>query len=87
MNSASSLPEWLERVVGAAPPFSDKRTLAQLFSQCFGPISHRTVEDRPLVWQIFNGRAVTDTRAAFVAEFARFNAAPKYRAGRAKKTA
>ena len=87
MNSVLPLPEWLERVVKAAPPFSDKRALAQLFSQCFGPISHRTVEDRPLVWRIFNGRAVTDTRAAFEAEYARFSAAPKYRAGRTKKTA
>ena len=87
MNSVSPLPEWLERVVETAPPFSDKRTLARLFSQCFGPISYRTVEDRPLIWQIFNGRAVTDTRAAFEAEYARFSAAPRYRSGRAKPVA
>ena len=37
MNS-TSLPAWLERVVKAAPPFSDKRGLAKLFSECFGPI-------------------------------------------------
>jgi len=87
MNSVLPLPEWIGRVVETAPHFVDKRTLAQLFSQCFGPISHRTVEDRPLVWQISNGRAVTETRAAFEAEYARFNASPKYRSGRAKKTA
>lgn len=86
MNS-TSLPAWLERVVEAAPPFSDKRGLAKLFSECFGPISYRTVEDRPLVWQVYNGRATTDTRAAFEAEYARFSAAPRYRSGRAKPVA
>jgi hypothetical protein len=87
MNSASPLPEWVERVVEAMPPFSDKRALAKGFSQCFGPISYRTVEDRPFVWRLYNGRATTDTRAAFEDEYARFVAAPKYRVGRTKKTA
>jgi hypothetical protein len=87
MNSASSLPEWVERVVETMPPFSDKRALAKGFSQCFGPISFRTIEDRPFVWRLYNGRATTDTRAAFEAEYARFVAAPKYRSGRTKKTA
>ena len=41
MNSVRPLPEWIERVVEAAPPFSDKRGLAKLFSECFGPISLR----------------------------------------------
>jgi hypothetical protein len=87
MNSASSLPEWVERRLETAPVYSDKRGLAELFSSLFGPISYRTVEDRPFTWQISNGYAVTHTRTAVEDEYARFSAAPKYRAGRAKKTA
>ncbi len=86
MNS-TSLPAWIERRLETAPHFSDKRTLARLFSECFGPISYRTVEDRPLVWQVYAGRAVTSTRAAFEAEYTRFSAAPRYRSGRAKPVA
>jgi hypothetical protein len=87
MDPAVLLPEWVKRRIETAPEYSDKRTLAQLFTECFGPISYRTIEDRPLVWQLHNGRAVTHTRTAFEAEFARFDAAPRYRAGRSKKTA
>ena len=54
-------------------------------SSLFGPISYRTVEERPFTWQISNGYAVTNTRAAVEAEYSRFVAAPKYRAGRTKK--
>ena len=38
MNSASSLPEWVERVLETAPVYSDKRAMAELFSSLFGPI-------------------------------------------------
>jgi hypothetical protein len=87
MTSISSLPSWIERKLEAAPVHSDKRSLAELLSSLFGPISYRTVEDRPFTRQISNGYAVTNTRAAVEAEYARFVAAPKYRAGRTKKTA
>jgi hypothetical protein len=87
MNSASSLPAWVEDKLKAAPVYSDKRGLAELLRNLFGPISYRTVEDRPYTWQISNGYAVTHTRTAVEDEYARFSAAPKYRSGRAKKTA
>jgi hypothetical protein len=88
MNSASSLPEWVERKLEGVSVYSDKRGLAELLTDIFGaPISPRTVEDRPLVWQIYNGYAVTHTRTAVEDEYARFNAAPRYRSGRAKPVA
>ena len=71
-----SLPSWVEHKLEAAPVHSDKRSLAELLSSLFGPISYRTVEDRPFTWQISNGYAVTNTRAAVEAEYARFVAAP-----------
>jgi hypothetical protein len=85
--SAAPLPERIEHKLETAPHFLDKRGLAQLFTELFGPISYRTIEGRPLVWRIHNGRAVTETRAAVEAEYARFVASPEYRVGGAKKTA
>jgi hypothetical protein len=87
MNSVA-LPDWVEARLATAPAYIDKRGLAQLFTSLFGPISYRTVEDRPLTWQLHNGYAVTLTRTAVEAEYERFAAAPKYRTARAKvKTA
>jgi hypothetical protein len=82
----TKLPEWVEAKVQVAPRYSARRGLAELLSELFGPISPRTLEDRPFTWRLSNGRAVTETRAAVEAEFVRFDAALKYRGGRAKKT-
>jgi hypothetical protein len=81
------LPDWVERKLEGAPVHLDKRGLAELFSSLFGPISPRTVEERPFTWQLNNNRAVTNTRTAVEYEYARFVAAPKYRVCRTKKTA
>jgi hypothetical protein len=82
----NSLPNWIEQRLETAPHYSDRRGLAQLLTSLFGPISYRTIEGRPLTWQMSNGRAVTETRPAVEAEYTRFIAAPKYRGGQAKKT-
>jgi hypothetical protein len=83
----NSLPAWIEHVLETAPHYSDRRGLAEIFTRLFSPVSPRSLESRPYVWQISNGRAVTETRAAVEDEYARFIAAPKYRGGQAKKTA
>ena len=80
----STLPARLERRLETAPHYSDRRGLAQLHNELFGPISPRTFEEWPLTWQLVNGRAVTNTRDAIALANARFQAAPKYRGGRAK---
>jgi hypothetical protein len=87
MTSSISLPDWVEHKLKDAPVHLDKRGLTELFKSLFGPISYRTVEERPFTWQLHNGYAVTNTRTAVEHEYARFVAAPKYRAGRTKKTA
>jgi hypothetical protein len=86
MNS-TSLPPYVEKRLETAPYYSDRRGFAQLHTELFGPISPRTLEDWPLVWQLVNGRATTNTRDGIVVAYERFQAAPKYRAGRVKKTA
>jgi hypothetical protein len=86
MNSVS-LPVWIEGRLETAPRYSDRRGLAKLHTELLGPISPRTLEEWPLVWQLVNGRAVTPTRDAIALAYERFQAAPKYRAGRTKKTA
>jgi hypothetical protein len=85
--TSETLPAWIEHVLETAPRYSDRRGLADLLTRLFGPTSHRTLEERPYVWQIHNGRAVTETRPAVEAEYARFIAAPKYRVTRTKRTA
>jgi hypothetical protein len=82
-----SLPDWLEQRLETAPRYSDRSGLARLHTETLGPIRPRTFEEWPLVWQLSNGRAVTSTRDAMALAYARFQAAPRYRGGRAKKTA
>jgi hypothetical protein len=78
------LPSWVERRLETAPHYSDRRGLAQLHSELLGPLSPRSLEEWPLTWQLVNGRAVTNTRDAIALAYVRFQAAPKYRSGRAK---
>jgi hypothetical protein len=88
MNS-EALPDYVERRLENAPVYSRKRQLAAIFTELFGPISHRTVESRPLVWRRVSGYgvAVTPTRPAVEAEYRRFAGAVEYRTGRARKIA
>jgi hypothetical protein len=81
------LPGWVERRLETAPRYSDRRGLAQLHTELFGPLSPRTLETWPLTWQRVNNRAVTDTRNAITLAHARFKAVPEYKGGRAKKAA
>jgi hypothetical protein len=81
----SVLPEWVEREIANEPKHVDKRKLAQIVTRLFGPISHRTIEQRPYRWRRFNNYAVTPLRPAIEAEFARFDSALEYRAGKSKK--
>jgi hypothetical protein len=81
------LPSWVERRLETAPHYSDRRGLAQLHGELFGPLSARSLETWPLTWQLVNGHAVTNTRNAITLAHARFEAAPEYKGGRAKKTA
>jgi hypothetical protein len=85
--TAVVLPDWVEQALAGAPYNLDRRGLAELLSRLFGPISYRTIEGRDWVWRTHNGRAVTETRPAVEAEYARFIAAPEYRVIRTKKTA
>jgi hypothetical protein len=79
MNSESSLPDWVERVLDGAPIHSDRRQLAEILTRLFGKVSYRTIEGRPYPWRKHNGRAVTPTRPAVEAEYRRFVAEPQYR--------
>jgi hypothetical protein len=79
------LPTYVERRLETAPHYSDRRGLAQLHTELFSPISHRTFEEWPLTWQLVNGRAVTETRPAITLAWQRFQDAPQYRGGRSKK--
>jgi hypothetical protein len=82
----TKLPAWIEAHLKTVSPRSDRRGLAQLFSEIFGvPYSHRTIEGRPYAWKIVNGRATTETRAAVEDEYGRYEAAVEYRTdGRTK---
>jgi hypothetical protein len=80
----SALSARINRRLETAPHHSDRRGLAELHNELFGPISPRTFEEWPLTWQLVNGRAVTNTRDAIELAHARFQAAPKYRADRAR---
>jgi hypothetical protein len=83
--SAPLLPAWVEKRLETAPEHSDRRGIAQLHTELFGPISPRSLEEWPLVWRLIAGKAVANTRDAITYAYERFEAAPEYRAGRTKK--
>ena len=68
------------------PKHVDKRQLAQIHNQYYGPISHRSLETWPLEWRLVNGRGVTETGAALAEARRRFNAGRVIR-GRQRQTA
>ncbi len=86
----SRLREYLNTVTGLPPNpdpdrlplYGDRRQLAQIHTQYFGPISNRTLEDWPLEWRRVNGRAVSEMRAFLAEAKRRFDAAPVIRGGR-----
>ena len=64
------------------PRYGDRRQLAQIHNQYFGPLSNRTLEAWPLDWRRVNGRAVAEVRAFLAEAQRRFDAAPVIRGGR-----
>ena len=85
--ASASLPAYVERRLETAPEHSDRRGLAQIHTELFGPISARTFEEWPLPWRRVAGKAVTPTRGAIALAYERFQAAPEYKGGRVAKTA
>jgi hypothetical protein len=67
-----SLPAYIERRLETAPHYSDRRGFAQLHTELLGPLSPRTLEEWPLVWQLVNGKAMTETRPAITLAWRRF---------------
>jgi hypothetical protein len=65
------------------PRYADRRQLAALHTQYFGPLSPRTLEVWPLAWRTVNGRAVASVEEFLAEAQRRFDAAPAVRGGRA----
>lgn len=65
----------------------DRRTAAELVSQHYFPVSHRTVEGWPLVVRHVNGKATIETAELFAYAQAKLDAAPPIRGGRDRKSA
>jgi hypothetical protein len=84
MPPLAPLPPWIENVLAGAPAYVTKRELAAIISNLFGPISYRTIETRPFIWKIYNGKAVTSTRGAIISEYNKFLNSPSYRVARTK---
>jgi len=58
-----------------------RKPLAAAISQEFFPVSHRSLEVWPLNWLRVNGKAVTETREAFMVALGKLDAAPVIRGG------
>lgn len=63
------------------PRFADRKQLAAIHTQYFGPQSHRTLESWPLDWRRVNGRAVASVREFLAEAQRRFDEAPAIRPG------
>jgi hypothetical protein len=81
----TSLPLYVEKRLETAPEHSDRRGIAAIHTELFGPISPRSLEEWPLVWKLVAGKAVANTREAITYAYQRFRDAPEYRGGRTKK--
>jgi hypothetical protein len=58
-----------------------RKPLAEAITNEFFPVSHRSLEVWPLQWQHVNGKAVTDTREAFIFAQKKLDAAAIFRGG------
>lgn len=65
----------------------DRRKAAELVTQHFFPVSHRTVEAWPLTIRRVNGKATVATVELFAFAEAKLNAAPPIKGGRRSATA
>lgn len=75
-------PDDTERHIPDLPARVDRRTGAALITQHFFPVSPRSLEAWPVVWQHVNGRAVGETAQLFAVAQAKLDAAPPVRGGR-----
>ena len=66
----------------AIPTRVDRKRGAQLITDLFFPISHRTLETWPLVWRQVNGRATCETSDLLSLAQAKLDAAPPMMGGR-----
>lgn len=65
----------------------DRRAAADLVTNRFFPVSHRTLEAAPLTWRHVNGKALVETTELFAWAEAKVAAATPIRGGRLKVAA
>jgi hypothetical protein len=64
------------------PARVDRKRGAQIITDLYFPISHRTLEAWPITWRYVNGRATCDTGELLALAEAKLNAAPPLMGGR-----
>ena len=64
------------------PARVDRRLGAQIITERYFPISHRTLETWPINWRRVNGRAICDTAELLKLAESKFEAAPRLIGGR-----
>jgi hypothetical protein len=75
LSKASSLAKGL-------PSRVDRRRGAQIISDLYFPISHRTLEVWPVTWRHVNGRATCDTHELLAVAKGKLEAAPAIAGGK-----
>jgi hypothetical protein len=80
--AANLLPPDLNELLARLPANVDRRTGADLVTQYFFKVSHRSLEGWELPTQHVNGRAITPTPKLFAEAYARLKAAPVTTSGR-----
>jgi hypothetical protein len=66
------------------PRHADRKTLAAIITSEYGPVTHRVLEEWPLVGRRFGSRMVFNVKAALAIARQRFEAAPERKGGRAR---
>jgi hypothetical protein len=81
-SAPTELPPALKDLLAKLPPRVSRRTLADLLTQNFFPISYRSLEAWHLPTQHLNGYATVSTEAGFLMAYAKVQAAPVIMGGR-----
>jgi hypothetical protein len=68
--------------LSALPRRVTRRVGAELVTQHYFPVSHRSLETWPLTWRHVNGYSVCETAELFAVARAKLEAAPPIRSGR-----
>jgi hypothetical protein len=82
-----SLPPALAALLKQLPPRVPRDQSAQLVSQHFFAVSHRTMERWPISWRLLNGKAHCETAELFAEAQRVLDEAPAIRSGKAKQAA